>query len=98
MPQHRINCLFAALALCVALAFLLESQAAAFHSDHICDEESCPLCMVNDHIKNFSRQLKSLCSHFAFPMTVFLLSFFILKQFFCYILTSSVKLKIKMNT
>jgi hypothetical protein len=98
MPQRRINCLFAALALCIAAAFLLEGIAATFHRDHVCDEESCPLCLAKDHIKNFSRQLKGLCSHFAFPMAVFLLSFFILKQFFCYIPTSSVELKIKMNT
>jgi hypothetical protein len=31
-------------------------------------------------------------------MAVFLSTFFILKQFFCYIPTSSVKLKIRMNT
>jgi hypothetical protein len=83
--------------------FLLEGIVATFHagashSDHVCDEESCPLCLVNEHIKNYSRQLRGLCAHSAFPMAVFLLSFFILKQFFCYIPTSSVELKIKMNT
>jgi hypothetical protein len=92
-----------ALALCVALAFLLGGIAEAVHAgtahrDHACDEESCPLCLAKDHIKNFSRQLRGLCSPIAFPMAVFLLSFFILKQFFYYMPTSSVELKIKMNT
>jgi hypothetical protein len=92
-----------AFAICIAMTFLLEGIAAAFHAEashraHVCEEESCPLCLANEHIRNFSRQFKSLCSHFVFPMAVFLLSFFTLKQFFCYIPTSSVKLKIKMNT
>jgi hypothetical protein len=85
-----------ALALCVALAFLLEGFAAAPHRDHVCEGAGCSICLVNLHIKNLSRQIP--CSRFALPLGVLLLSLCIIKQFFYYMPVSSVKLKIKMNT
>jgi hypothetical protein len=97
MPQQKINYRFIAFALCVALAFLFEGIAAASHADHAGGEDSCPLCLVSQHIKNFPRPFRNLCSHLAVPLGVFLLSAFVFRQFFCYIPVSSVKLKIKMN-
>jgi hypothetical protein len=85
-------------AACILMSFLLEGAEAASHADHVCDGDSCPVCLVDQHIKNFSRQLKYLCARFVFSLGVFLLSPFIFKQIFCYMPISSVKLKIKMNT
>jgi hypothetical protein len=97
MPGRRINYGFLVFAACVATAFLFEGSAATSHADHTGDEDSCPICFIDQHIKNFPRQLKILWSHFAFPMGALLLSAFIVKQFFDYIPASSVKLKIKMT-
>ncbi|MDR0597888.1 MAG: hypothetical protein LBG14_05215 [Treponema sp.] len=98
MPGQKINYLFVVFAACIAGAFLFADIAAESHRDHICDGESCPLCVIGRHIKNFSRQPKNLCFRPAFSAGAFLLSAFVLKRFFCSIPVSSVKLKIKMNT
>jgi hypothetical protein len=97
MPGQKINYGFMALAVCVVAAFLFLGIAAAPHTDHVCDEESCSICVIAQHTKNLSRQLKSAFVRFIIPMTVFLLSLFILKQSFYYTPVSSVALKIKMN-
>jgi hypothetical protein len=98
MPGQKIKYGIMALALCVSAAFLFAEIAAESHRDHICDGDSCLLCVIGQHIKNFSRQPKNLCFRAAFSVGAFLLSAFVLKRFFCYIPVSSVKLKIKMNT
>jgi hypothetical protein len=86
------------LAVCVVAAFLFLGIAAAPHTDHVCDGESCPVCVIAQHAKNISRQLKGVCARFVLSLAVFLPSLFILKQFFYYTPVSSVALKIKMNT
>jgi hypothetical protein len=87
-----------ALAACVAAALLFAGIAASPRADHVCDGESCPLCLIAQHAQNLYRQLKGACVRFALPLAVFLLSLYILKQFFSYIPASSVALKIKLNT
>jgi hypothetical protein len=98
MPRRPLKRGFLAFAACIAAALLFSEIAAESRRDHVCEGESCPLCVISQHIKKFSRQPKNFCSHSAFSMGAFLLSAFVLKQFFCYIPVSSVKLKIKMNT
>jgi hypothetical protein len=85
-------------ALCVVATLLCEGIAEASHGDHLHDGDNCPVCMVDQQLKNPSRQFKIPCPSLAFPLGGGLLSAFIQKQFFCYSLASSVKLKIKMNT
>jgi hypothetical protein len=86
------------LVICVAAAFLCAGFAETPHADHVCDEESCPLCVIAQSARNLSRQLGGACVRFVFSMAVFLLSIFILKQFLYHLPVSSVALKIKMNT
>jgi hypothetical protein len=98
MPEQKINYGFMVLAACVAAIFLFAGIAEAPRADHVCDGESCPVCCAAQHAQNLFRQLRCVCARLALPMAVFLLSVFILKQFFYYIPVSSVALKIKMNT
>jgi hypothetical protein len=84
--------------LCVVVTLLFEGTVEASHGDHIHDGDNCPVCMVDQHLKNSSRQFKIPCLSLAFPLGGGLWSASIQKQFFCYSPARSVKLKIKMNT
>ena len=87
-----------ALALCVSAAFLFAGIAERACADHVCDGDSCPVCSLCRQTDNFLRQLKNAGAHAAFPLGIRLASAFMTKQFFCSMPTSSVKLKIRMNT
>jgi hypothetical protein len=80
------------------MGLLFSGIFAAVHSDHDCPGEGCPVCLQIQGAVNFLRQCKSAAFHDAFSQGAFLAVIFILRSaVFCFIPSSSVRLKVKMN-
>jgi hypothetical protein len=81
----------------ITVAFFSENYIA-FHWDHDCYGAGCPVCFLIQRAENFSRQLRSAASYSGFSESALLTAVFILRfALFCFIILSSVRLKIKMN-
>jgi hypothetical protein len=96
--MNRPGFLGMGLCLCFILAFLFSENYTASHGDHDCYGAECPVCLSIRRAEIFFRHVKSAVFYPGFPagapLTVLLMLPYAV---FCFVLPSSVRLKIKMN-
>jgi hypothetical protein len=96
-PVRRYWGMGLTLCCCCVVFFLFSETCIAFHADHNCRGEGCPVCSLIRGLIHCSRQLKSAS---IFPVVhpgVFLLTALaVLSSGFCSIPASGVRLKVRM--
>lgn len=84
--------------LCFTAASLVLESAAAFHADHDCSGEDCPVCLLIERAKIFFRQLKAATFHSDFSgRALFFTAFVLISAAFRPVLLSLAGLKVRLN-
>jgi hypothetical protein len=98
MSRQIANHSFLVCALFITAALLFGGTLGASHDDHDHEEDDCFVCIVLQHLENSTRQLKTPPPQIALVPGAGSPPAPVQEQLLCSIPTSSVKLKIRMNT